>query len=144
MALRVYGIVMHDGQTPPKLPEGTSLQALRELAAICEEGDYGSRETSEEARRSASPTSFAASVALTEESAMRMRPTSFESGESTRGVGPASIKLILSPGRAESMTLFAAASAAASLDGFISVADILAEVSITKTVTEPVRVDERS
>ena len=47
MSLRVYGIVMHDGQGPPKLPAGVQMHSLRELAAVAEEGDYGARETSE-------------------------------------------------------------------------------------------------
>ena len=45
MSLRVYGIVMQDGQTPPKLPPGVQLHPLRELAAVAEEGDYSARET---------------------------------------------------------------------------------------------------
>jgi hypothetical protein len=44
MSLRVYGIVMHDGQGPPKLPSGVQLHTLRELAAVAEEGDYSARD----------------------------------------------------------------------------------------------------
>jgi gas vesicle protein GvpL/GvpF len=44
MSLRVYGVVMHDGQGPPKLPAGLQLIAVRELAAIAEEGDYSAKE----------------------------------------------------------------------------------------------------
>jgi hypothetical protein len=49
MSLRVYGVVMHDGQGPPKLPSGLEVIAVRELAAVAEEGDYSARdiETSE-------------------------------------------------------------------------------------------------
>lgn len=47
MSLRVYGIVMHDGQGPPKLPDGVQLHSLRELAAVAEEGDYSAREPNE-------------------------------------------------------------------------------------------------
>lgn len=44
MSLRVYGVVMHDGQGPPKLPGGLQVIAVRELAAVAEEGDYSARE----------------------------------------------------------------------------------------------------
>lgn len=44
MSLRVYGVVMHDGEGPPKLPPGLQLVAVRELAAVAEEGDYSARE----------------------------------------------------------------------------------------------------
>lgn len=44
MALRVYGIVLQDGQTPLKLPAGVRLHPLRELAAIVEEGEYAARD----------------------------------------------------------------------------------------------------
>ena len=44
MSLRVYGIVMHDGQGPLKLPTGLELHSLRELAAVAESGDYSVRE----------------------------------------------------------------------------------------------------
>jgi hypothetical protein len=53
MSLRVYGVVMHDGQVPPKLPsvppsaqgsDGLRLIAVRDLAAVVEEGDYSARE----------------------------------------------------------------------------------------------------
>jgi gas vesicle protein GvpL/GvpF len=40
MALRVYGVVMQDGQAPRKLPDGTQLTPVRELAAVQEEGDF--------------------------------------------------------------------------------------------------------
>lgn len=44
MSLRVYGIVMHDGQGAPTLPAGVALHSIRELAAVAEEGDYSARE----------------------------------------------------------------------------------------------------
>ena len=44
MSLRVYGIVMQDGHTPPKLPTGVQLHPVRELAAVAEEGDYSARD----------------------------------------------------------------------------------------------------
>ena len=44
MSLRLYGIVMHDGQGPPQLPTGVQMHAQRELAAVVEEGDYSVRE----------------------------------------------------------------------------------------------------
>jgi hypothetical protein len=44
MSLRVYAVVMHDGQGPPSLPTGLQLIPVRELAAIAEEGDYSARE----------------------------------------------------------------------------------------------------
>lgn len=37
MALRVYGVVMQDGQPPPQLPEPVKLIGMRELAAVTEE-----------------------------------------------------------------------------------------------------------
>lgn len=40
MSLRVYGVVMQDGQAPPKLPGGVQLTPVRELAAVAEEGDF--------------------------------------------------------------------------------------------------------
>lgn len=40
MSLRVYGVVMHDGQGPAKLPAGVRLIPVRELAAVVEEGDF--------------------------------------------------------------------------------------------------------
>ncbi len=43
MSLRVYAIVMQDGQRP-KLPLGQQVHALRELAAVTEEGDYTARD----------------------------------------------------------------------------------------------------
>lgn len=39
MSLRVYGVVLQDGQTAPKLPAGVQLLPARELAAVTEEGD---------------------------------------------------------------------------------------------------------
>ena len=49
MSLRVYGIIMHDGQGAgsPKLPAGLQLASLRELAAVTENGDYSAREVTE-------------------------------------------------------------------------------------------------
>lgn len=44
MALRVYGLVMHDGNGPGQLPPGIRLVPVRELAAITEEGDFRVRE----------------------------------------------------------------------------------------------------
>jgi hypothetical protein len=44
MSLRVYGVVMQDGQAPPKLPTGVQLHAVRELAALAEEGEFTARE----------------------------------------------------------------------------------------------------
>ena len=44
MSMRVYGIVMHDGQSAPTLPAGVALHSIRELAAVVEEGDYSARE----------------------------------------------------------------------------------------------------
>lgn len=44
MTLRVHGVVMHDGQAPPKLPDGCRLFPIRELAAITEEGDFKAHE----------------------------------------------------------------------------------------------------
>jgi len=44
MSLRVYGVIMHDGQGPPQLPTGVQMHALRELAAVAEEGDYSPRD----------------------------------------------------------------------------------------------------
>jgi len=44
MALRVYGIVMHEGHAgAPKLPPEVRGVALRELAAITEESDYSAQ-----------------------------------------------------------------------------------------------------
>ena len=40
MSLRLHGLMLHDGQGTPKLPEGVRLLPVRELAAIAEEGDY--------------------------------------------------------------------------------------------------------
>lgn len=39
MALRVYGVVLQDGQGAPKLPAGTVAHGMRELAAIAEATD---------------------------------------------------------------------------------------------------------
>jgi hypothetical protein len=44
MALRVYGIVMQDGQGPPKLPAGVQLFPMRDLAAVAEEGEYSAKD----------------------------------------------------------------------------------------------------
>ena len=44
MALRVYGVVMHDGQGPAKLPAGVRLFPVRELATVADEGDYKANE----------------------------------------------------------------------------------------------------
>jgi hypothetical protein len=44
MSLRVYGVVMHDGNGPAKLPGGVHLIAVRELAAVVEEGDFRAHE----------------------------------------------------------------------------------------------------
>lgn len=44
MSLRVYGVVMQDGQGPLKLPDGVRLHPLRELAALADEGDYSARD----------------------------------------------------------------------------------------------------
>jgi hypothetical protein len=44
MSLRVYGVVMHDGDGHPKLPQGVQRLTVRELAAIAEEGDYTARD----------------------------------------------------------------------------------------------------
>lgn len=44
MSLRVYGIVMHDGHVPSKLPDGVRLIPVRELAAVAAEGDYRGNE----------------------------------------------------------------------------------------------------
>jgi len=44
MSLRVYGILMQDGQAPAKLPAGVQLHAVRELAAATEEGDFSARD----------------------------------------------------------------------------------------------------
>ena len=40
MSVRVYGVIMHDGQGPPKLPAGVQLHEVRELAAVTEPGEY--------------------------------------------------------------------------------------------------------
>jgi len=47
MPLRVYGVVIQDGQGPLKLPDGVRLHPLRDLAAVVEDAEYGSRESSE-------------------------------------------------------------------------------------------------
>ena len=49
MALRVYGVIMQDGHRTPNLPEGLKLHAMRELAAVAEEGDFPVREVDEQA-----------------------------------------------------------------------------------------------
>ena len=40
MSLRVYGVMMQDGQAPPTLPAGIQLLPVRELVAVAEEGDF--------------------------------------------------------------------------------------------------------
>ena len=40
MSLRVFGIMMQDGQTQPRLDEGLKLLLFRDLAAITQEGDF--------------------------------------------------------------------------------------------------------
>jgi hypothetical protein len=40
MSLRLHGIVMNDGHGPQRVPEGVRLAAVRELAAVVEEGEY--------------------------------------------------------------------------------------------------------
>ncbi|HMC56977.1 MAG TPA: GvpL/GvpF family gas vesicle protein [Gemmatimonadaceae bacterium] len=47
MPLRVYGVVMQDGQGPLKLLDGVRLHTLRDLAALIEEGDYTTRDVGE-------------------------------------------------------------------------------------------------
>lgn len=44
MSLRVYGVVMHDHNGHPKLPDGLQRLTVRELAAVAEEGDYTVRD----------------------------------------------------------------------------------------------------
>lgn len=44
MSLRVFGVIMQDGQGAPKLPEGVKLHPLRELSAVAEEGEYSANE----------------------------------------------------------------------------------------------------
>jgi hypothetical protein len=46
MPLRVYGLVLHDGNGLAKLPAGLRLVPMRELAAVAEEGDFRVREVS--------------------------------------------------------------------------------------------------
>ena len=48
MALRVYGVIMQDGQGPLKLPDGVRLHTLRDLAALIEDGDYAGRTLGDE------------------------------------------------------------------------------------------------
>jgi hypothetical protein len=48
MSLRVYGVMMHDGNGPPKLPAGVRLIPVRELAVVAEEGEYRLQEPSVE------------------------------------------------------------------------------------------------
>lgn len=45
MPLRVYGVVMQDGQPPPRLPDRVKLVGMRELAALTEETDGQLKET---------------------------------------------------------------------------------------------------
>lgn len=40
MSLRLYGVVMQDGQTLPTLPAGLQLLPMRDLAAVTEEGEF--------------------------------------------------------------------------------------------------------
>lgn len=47
MALKVYGVIMVDGQGAPKVAAGLKLMPMRELAAVAEEGDFGMREVDE-------------------------------------------------------------------------------------------------
>lgn len=47
MALRVFGVIMQDGQGPPPLPARVSLHPMRELAAVAEETDFGVRDVGE-------------------------------------------------------------------------------------------------
>lgn len=47
MTLRVYCVVMQDGHVSSRLPDGTRLVPVRELAAITEEGDFSVREVNE-------------------------------------------------------------------------------------------------
>ena len=47
MSMRVYGVMMQDGHTPPRLPGHVTLLPLRELAAVTEEGDFAVREVDE-------------------------------------------------------------------------------------------------
>ena len=44
MSLRVYGLVLHDGNGLAKLPDGVRLVPVRELAALAVEGDFRVRE----------------------------------------------------------------------------------------------------
>ena len=50
MALRVYGLVMHDGQGPAKLPAGVRLFPVRELATdnlVTAEPDMSTRDAAQ-------------------------------------------------------------------------------------------------
>ena len=40
MSLRVFGIMMQDGHTQPRLDEGLKLLLFRDLAAVTQEGDF--------------------------------------------------------------------------------------------------------
>ena len=40
MPLRVYGIMTHDGQGRPRMPDRTRLIVLRDLCAVIEEGEF--------------------------------------------------------------------------------------------------------
>lgn len=44
MTLRIYGVVMQDGQGAPTIPPGLTLMPMRELAAVVEEGDFNARD----------------------------------------------------------------------------------------------------
>jgi hypothetical protein len=47
MALRVYGVVMQDGHVASRVPEGTRIIPLRELAAVAEDSEYSVRDLNE-------------------------------------------------------------------------------------------------
>lgn len=49
MALKVYGVMMVDGQRTPKVPDGLQLMPMRELSAVTEESEFGAREVDEAA-----------------------------------------------------------------------------------------------
>ena len=40
MSLKVYGVIMVDGQATPQVADGLKLMPVRELAAVTEEGDF--------------------------------------------------------------------------------------------------------
>jgi hypothetical protein len=43
MSLRLYGIILHDGQAHLQVPAGVQVNSFRELAAVTEEGDFGNQ-----------------------------------------------------------------------------------------------------